>query len=88
MPSYRTGEVVTLLEARPGLQRVEVDKGPQSTLHGRSALIGAVAASAGGGVPGYGAAYRVVGIVAVVMVFLTLGLKSRQQELATVQKNN
>src|SRR5215218_1259004 len=27
MPSYRTGEVVTLLEARPGLQRVEVDLG-------------------------------------------------------------
>src|SRR5437773_3502251 len=31
MPSYRSGEVVTLLEARPGLQRVEVDlgKGPE-----------------------------------------------------------
>src|SRR3954470_16707526 len=27
MPSYRTGEVVTLLEARAGLQRVEVDLG-------------------------------------------------------------
>src|SRR3954470_7189919 len=27
MPSYRTGEVVTLLQARPGLQRVEVDLG-------------------------------------------------------------
>src|SRR3954447_3335789 len=27
MPSYRTGEVVTLLEARRGLQRVEVDLG-------------------------------------------------------------
>src|SRR4249919_2509589 len=27
MPSYRTGEIVTLLEARPGLQRVEVDLG-------------------------------------------------------------
>jgi hypothetical protein len=27
MPSYRTGEVVTLIEARPGLQRVEVDLG-------------------------------------------------------------
>src|SRR5258707_15168745 len=27
MPSYRTGEVVSLLEARPGLQRVEVDLG-------------------------------------------------------------
>ena len=27
MPSFRTGQVVTLLEARPGLQRVEVDLG-------------------------------------------------------------
>jgi hypothetical protein len=27
MPSYRTGRVVTLLDARPGLQRVEVDLG-------------------------------------------------------------
>src|SRR2546430_4062748 len=27
MPSYRSGEVVTLLEARPGLQRVEIDFG-------------------------------------------------------------
>ena len=27
MPSYRTGEVVALLDARPGLQRVEVDLG-------------------------------------------------------------
>jgi hypothetical protein len=27
MPSYRTGDVVTLLDARPGLQRVEVDLG-------------------------------------------------------------
>ena len=31
MPSYRTGRVVNLLDARPGLQRVEVDlgKGPE-----------------------------------------------------------
>src|ERR1700712_5161146 len=27
MPSFRTGEVVTLLEARRGLQRIEVDLG-------------------------------------------------------------
>ena len=27
MPSFRTGKVVTLLEQRPGLQRVEVDLG-------------------------------------------------------------
>lgn len=52
-----------------------------------SALIGAVAASVGGGVAGYSAAYRVVGVVAVVMVVLTLGLKNRQQEIATAQNN-
>ncbi len=52
-----------------------------------SALIGAVAASRGGGVAGYGGAYGVVGIVAVIMILLTLGLKNRQQELATVQNN-
>ena len=52
-----------------------------------SALIGAVAASQGGGVAGYGAAYRVVGIVAVLMVVLTFWLKNRQQELITVQNN-
>jgi MFS family permease len=52
-----------------------------------SALIGAVAASMGGGVPGYSAAYRMVGIVALVMVLLTLGLKNRQQEIITVQNN-
>ena len=27
MPSFRTGRVLTLLEERPGLQRVEVDLG-------------------------------------------------------------
>ena len=52
-----------------------------------SALIGAVAASMGGGVAGYGGAYRVVGFVAVVMILLTLSLKNRQQELSTVQSN-
>lgn len=52
-----------------------------------SALIGAVAASRGGGVAGYGGAYGVVGIVAVIMLLLSLGLKNRQQELATVQNN-
>jgi len=51
------------------------------------ALIGAVAASKGGGVAGYGGAYRVVGVVALVMILLTLSLKNRQQELSTVQSN-
>jgi EmrB/QacA subfamily drug resistance transporter len=52
-----------------------------------SALIGAVAASVGGGAAGYSAAYRVVGIVAVVMVIITFWLKNRQQEILTVQNN-
>lgn len=52
-----------------------------------SALIGAVAASMGGGVKGYGAAYMVVGVVAGLMVILTFGLKNRQQELSTVAQN-
>ena len=52
-----------------------------------SALVGAVAASAGGGVAGYSAAYRVIGIVAAVMMLLTFGLKSRAQELDTVAAN-
>lgn len=49
-----------------------------------SALIGAVAASMGGGVKGYGTAYLVIGIIAGIMVLLTLGLKTRQQELSTI----
>jgi EmrB/QacA subfamily drug resistance transporter len=51
-----------------------------------SALVGAVAASAGGGVKGYGAAYLVIGVIAVIMVLLTLGLKNRQQELLQTQQ--
>ena len=50
-----------------------------------SALIGGVAASAGGGVSGYSAAYRVIAIVAVIMILLSLGLKNRQLELTTRQ---
>ena len=47
-----------------------------------SALVGAIAASAGGGVSGYGAAYLTIGSMAVLLVLLTLGLKNRRQELA------
>jgi sulfite exporter TauE/SafE len=52
-----------------------------------SALVGAVAASMGGGVKGYGTAYMVIGVVAGLMILLTLGLKSRQQEFDTVAQN-
>lgn len=51
-----------------------------------SALVGAVAASVGGGVKGYGSAYLVIGGIAVVLVLLTLGLKSRKEEIATVER--
>lgn len=51
------------------------------------ALVGAVAASAGGGVKGYQSAYTVVGTVAVVLALLALALKSRAEELATVRRN-
>jgi len=50
-----------------------------------SALVGAVAASQGGGVAGYSLAYLVIGGVALVLTLLTFGLKSRTEELATVQ---
>jgi EmrB/QacA subfamily drug resistance transporter len=52
-----------------------------------SALVGAVAASLGGGVKGYGSAYMVIGIIAGVMVILTLGLKNRKQEQKMVETN-
>ena len=47
-----------------------------------SALVGAVAASMGGGVTGYGTAYLVIGVIAAIMVALSFGLKSREQEVA------
>jgi len=46
-----------------------------------SALVGAIAASAGGGVSGYSAAYLSIGILAVVLVGLTFGLKNHQEEM-------
>lgn len=52
-----------------------------------SALVGAVAASQGGGVKGYGSAYLVIGVIAVVLALLTLGLKNRKDEMATVQRS-
>jgi multidrug resistance protein len=39
------------------------------------------------GVKGYGTAYMVVGIIAGIMVLLTLGLKNRQQELKMLEQN-
>lgn len=46
-----------------------------------SALVGAIAASAGGGVGGYSASYLTIGLLSVLLVILTFGLKNHQQEL-------
>ena len=46
-----------------------------------SALVGAVAASQGGGVKGYGSAYLVIGGIAVVLIILTFWLKNRKEEM-------
>ncbi len=52
------------------------------------AVVGAIAASQGGGVAGYSAAFLVIGIVAVGLVFLTFGLKNHATELATARATN
>ena len=51
------------------------------------ALVGATAASRGGGAGGYAAAYLLIGVVAVVLTMLATGLKSHAQELATLQRH-
>jgi MFS family permease len=52
------------------------------------AMVGAVAASFGGGVNGYTAAFLTVGVVMVLMTALTLALKRRAEELATARANH
>lgn len=52
-----------------------------------SALVGAVAASQGGGTAGYSNAFLVVAGVSVVLTVLALGLKARSAEQATMQAN-
>ena len=51
------------------------------------ALIGAVIASQGSSAQGYQSAYIVIGIVALIMTILTLGLKKREEQILT-SKNN
>jgi EmrB/QacA subfamily drug resistance transporter len=51
------------------------------------ALVGAIAASRGGGATGYQEAFLAVGIIAVACFVLAFGLKTRPAELATVQRN-
>ncbi len=49
-----------------------------------AALVGALVASHGGTLDGYGLAFRVVGTVMLVLAAASLGLKSRARELATM----
>lgn len=51
-----------------------------------SALVGAVAASRGGGVAGYSTAFLAVAAVSLLLTIAAFGLKSRAAELATVQQ--
>ncbi len=51
-----------------------------------SALVGAVAASRGGGVAGYSTAFLAVGAVSLLLTIAALGLKDRSAELATAQQ--
>ncbi len=52
-----------------------------------AALVGAIAASRGGGVAGFSAAFLVVGMVYFLLTVLSLGLKGRAGELETVRRN-
>lgn len=51
------------------------------------AFIGALIASQKGGVSGYSAAYIMLGLVVLVILLLTLGLKNREKQLITIKKN-
>jgi MFS family permease len=51
------------------------------------ALVGAIAASRGGGVAGYSASFLLIGVVMLLLTAASLRLKSRAEELATVRRN-
>jgi EmrB/QacA subfamily drug resistance transporter len=51
------------------------------------ALVGALAASTGGGVTGYQSAYLFVGVVALLLTLLSFGLKSQTEEMATAHRH-
>jgi MFS family permease len=46
------------------------------------AAVGAIVASAGGSVPGFDRAFAAIGIVALALALMALGLKGRREELA------
>jgi MFS family permease len=49
------------------------------------AMVGAVAGSLGGGASGYATAFLVAGLIAGVMIVLSIGLRTRDKELAVVR---
>ena len=51
------------------------------------AAVGAIAASQGGGVPGYERAYFAIGVLAAVFTVLAFGLKSQAAERSTARAN-
>jgi MFS family permease len=51
------------------------------------AVVGAVAASRGGGLAGYQAAYLMVGGIALLLTLLSSGLKRREEELSTARRH-
>ena len=51
------------------------------------ALVGGIIASQGGNYTGYELAYIIVGIAAVIMLLLTLGLKGRIEQIKTMKNN-
>jgi MFS family permease len=52
-----------------------------------AALVGAVAASLGGGVAGYQAAFLTIAVVSLGLSIISLGLKSHSEELETAQRH-
>ncbi|WP_455382777.1 MFS transporter [Salinispira pacifica] len=53
-----------------------------------ASIIGAVAASAGGGASGYARAFLVMAFVAVLLLFVAAGLKNRRREAEAAQANS
>ncbi|HEY8483729.1 MAG TPA: hypothetical protein VIL13_03895, partial [Longimicrobiales bacterium] len=52
-----------------------------------AALVGALVASRAGSVDGFAHAFRVLGLVMLALAVLSLGLKSRREELATAARH-
>ncbi len=82
---------IMLTEARPEDRAVAqaliaIQTGVGQLISGAS--VGAIVASMGGGITGYSAAYGIVGSAAIIMAVISLGLKNRASELATMTQNS